>query len=352
MALFPNRKTFQLEDDYVRLSITAEGGHVAELFCKSTGVNPLWIPPWPSIEPSSYDAAKYPEYGADSESKLLAGIAGHNLALDIFGPPSAEEYAAGVTVHGESSVVRYDIEANGNQLTAEAHLPLAQLDVKRTIRLTGDGGVQFTESVANLLSIDRPIAWQQHVTLGDPFVQRGVTRLDMPVSQSMVFPEDFGTAEAMQPGATFTWPHVPAKRGGTLEMSRYPSNGPTSALTGHLLHANRETAYFQAWNADLRTVIGYAWQRSDYPWICLWEENRGRTIPPWNGRTTTWGVEFGASPFAESRRAMIERGTLFGAPTYRWLPARAEVVVHYTGWVRHCESESEFAAGPRFPAQL
>jgi hypothetical protein len=347
MTLLPNRKIFQLEDDRVRLSITAEGGHIAELLCKSTGVNPLWIPPWPSIEPSSYEAAKHPEYGAGPESKLLAGIAGHNLALDIFGPPSGEEFAAGITVHGEASVVRYQIEAGQTELTAEAHLPLAQLAVKRTIRLIGDGGVHFTERVTNLLAIDRPIAWQQHVTLGDPFVQRGVTRLDMPVSESMVFPEDAGPAELVQPGATFTWPDVPAKQGGTLDMRRYPGGGPTSALTGHLLRANRDAAYFQAWNADLRTIVGYAWRRTDYPWICLWEENSGRTIPPWNGRTTTWGVEFGVSPFAEGRRAMVERASLFGVPAYRWLPARAEAVVNYTAWVRRCESESEFAAGVR-----
>lgn len=346
MALLPNRKIFQLEDDHVRLSVTAEGGHLAEFLCKETGVNPLWVPPWPSIEPSSYDAAKHPEYGADSESKLLAGIAGHNLALDIFGPPSAEEFAAGVPVHGESSVVRYHVEASGNQLTAEARLPLAQLDVKRTIRLTGDGGIHITERVANLLSIDRPIAWQQHVTLGDPFVQCGVTLLDMPVAESMVFPQDFGEAEVMKPEATFTWPDVPAKQGGTLNMRRYPSGGPTSGLTGHLLLTNRKTAFFQAWNADLQTIVGYAWRRADYPWICLWEENRGRTRPPWNGCATTWGVEFGASPFAENRRAMIERGSLFGVPTYRWLPARAEAVVDYTAWVRRCESENEFAVDP------
>jgi hypothetical protein len=57
-------------------------------------------------------------------------------------------------------------------------------------------------------------------------------------------------------------------------------------------------------------------------------------------------VEFGASPFAENRRAMIERGSLFGVPTYRWLPARAEAVVDYTAWVRRCESENEFAVDP------
>jgi len=42
-------------------------------------------------------------------------------------------------------------------------------------------------------------------------------------------------------------------------------------------------------------------------------------------------MEFGASPFPETRRQMIDRGRLFGVPTYRWIPARATVSVEY--WV-------------------
>ena len=49
------------------------------------------------------------EYGAGVEGKLLAGIMGHNLCLDLFGGPSDEEFAAGITVHGEGSVAAYEI---------------------------------------------------------------------------------------------------------------------------------------------------------------------------------------------------------------------------------------------------
>jgi hypothetical protein len=31
---------------------------------------------------------KHPEYGTGSEAKLLAGLMGHNLCMDIFGGPS------------------------------------------------------------------------------------------------------------------------------------------------------------------------------------------------------------------------------------------------------------------------
>ena len=40
-------------------------------------------------------------------------------------------------------------------------------------------------------------------------------------------------------------------------------------------------------------------------------------------------MEFGVSPFPETRRAMVERGRLFDTPTYCWLPARAVVEASY-----------------------
>src|SRR5579872_6833114 len=88
---YRGRRAFRIEDDAVAVTVSVEGGHIAELIEKSTGVNPLWSPPWPSIEPSAWSMEAHPEYGDNSESKLLAGILGHNLALDIFGGPSPEE---------------------------------------------------------------------------------------------------------------------------------------------------------------------------------------------------------------------------------------------------------------------
>jgi hypothetical protein len=76
-------------------------------------------------------------------------------------------------------------------------------------------------------------------------------------------------------------------------------------------------------------LLGYVWERRDFPWMGIWEENRSRSGPPWNGRTVTRGMEFGVSPFPEPRRRMIERGMLFGRPGYRWLGAKCRLDVAY-----------------------
>src|SRR2546426_8090586 len=108
-TVFQGRRAHSIENADLRVTVLAGGGHIAEILDKRSGVNPLWIPPWPSIEPSTYDPEKHPEYGAGGDAKLLAGIMGHNLCLDIFGGPSDEESAAGVTPHPEGSVVAYEI---------------------------------------------------------------------------------------------------------------------------------------------------------------------------------------------------------------------------------------------------
>src|ERR1700677_2473194 len=125
-TLYRGRNSVSIENSDLRVTVLREGGHIAEIFDKQAGVNPLWAPPWQSIEPSTYDHAVH-SYGAEPEAKLLAGIMGHNLCLDVFGGPSAEEAAAGITVHGEASVALYGVEQTDTRMTIRATLPLAQL---------------------------------------------------------------------------------------------------------------------------------------------------------------------------------------------------------------------------------
>ncbi len=329
---YRNRRAAVIEDGKLRVTVTVEGGHIAEILDKASGVNPLWTPPWNSIEPSTYSQQRYPEYGDDAESKLLSGILGHNLCLDIFGPPSAQEYAAGVTVHGEASVVPYRIESDGSRMTARAHLPVAMLDFERTLELTGGGVLRIHESVTNRTGSDRPIAWTQHVTLGPPFIEPGVSRLFLPAKRSMVFPHEMDPDQRYQAGATFEWPHAPNKDGSVTDLDTFPAFERSAGVTCHAVDDDRDHAYFLAWHPASRLAFGYSWRRSDFPWISLWEENRSRTMPPWNGQTITRGVEFGASPFAEGRRATIERGSLFGVPTFRWLAANETATADYVAF--------------------
>ena len=261
-------------------------------------------------------------------AQLLAAIMGHNLCLDIFGGPSDEEAAAGFGAHGEASVVAYEISAASGQLTMQAPLPEARLHVERRIELR-DRTVYVHEAVENLAATDRPVGWTEHVTLGPPFLEKGVTEFRASATRSKVFESVFGPADYLTPGAEFEWPSAPRAGGGAADLRVYTAADASGAFTTHLMDPGRPHAFFVAFSPRARLALGYVWKQSDFPWMGIWEENRSRANPPWNGQELTRGMEFGVSPFPESRRRMIDRSRLFGVPTYRWIPAKTRVDVEY-----------------------
>lgn len=332
---YRNRRAAELETSGLRLTMLVEGGHVAQILHKQSGVNPLWTPPWPSIDPSDYQEARHPEYGANIESRLLAGIMGHSLCMDIFGAPSTEEAAAGLDVHGEVSAAPYGVQPDGDGLVARTVLPEAGLKFERWIRIApNDVVIHFTETVENLRETDRPIGWTQHVTLGPPFLERGLTQFRAPGARSKVYETDFAGDKSLQvTGAEFDWPRAPLKDGGTQDLRVLTDAAASGAFTTTLMDPGRERAFFAAFSPSSKVLFGYAWRQSDFPWLGIWEENRSRAHPPWNGETLALGMEFGASPMAETRRQMVERGSLFGASGYRWIPARTKVTVNYCAFI-------------------
>jgi hypothetical protein len=328
VTLYRGRRAATIDNGTLRVTVLEEGGHLAEIRDLERGVNPLWTPHWPSIEPSTYRAATHPEYGGGADASLLAGIMGHNLCLDVFGGPSAAEEAAGLPVHGEASVARFEIRGLDQRIEMRATLPAAQLRVERTIALDGRT-VRVREAVENLASTDRPVGWTEHATIGPPFLQHGATRLHVPADRSLVYPGTFGPADYLVAGAEFVWPHAPRSGGGTIDLGTYASSACSSGYTAHRLDPRHDEASVIAFTPALGLAFGYAWRRRDFPWLGLWEENRSRTTAPWSGETVTWGLEFGVSPLPEPRQQMIDRGPTFGTPGYRWLPARRRVEVEF-----------------------
>jgi hypothetical protein len=340
---FRGRTAATIENADLLVTALHGGGHIAEILDKRSGVNPLWIPTWPSIEPASYSLAKHPEYGDNVEAKLLASIMGHNLCMDIFGGPSPEEAALGIAVHGEGSVARYDIaEANG-QLTMSAHLPIAQLSFERRIELRGRA-VKISESVGNLCGFDRPIFWTQHVTLGPPFLEKGVTEFRASATRSKVWETDFGIAPYLKAAAEFDWPKAPRNDQGFADLRVFNGITSSSSFTAHLMNPSLDRAFFVAFAQGL--AFGYIWKRADFPWMGIWEENHSRVHAPWNANALTRGMEFGVSPYSEPRRQAIDRGTMFGVPTYRWLPAKGRLNAEYWAMMQDADSIPESLEWP------
>ena len=333
--ILDGRPGFRLQSEWGHVSVLEGGGHICELASRKHGeVNPLWRPTWKTIDPSTYSRRKHARiYGSLPEGRLLAGIAGHSISFDYFGPPSPEEIAAGHSTHGEAPVVdwrRQPIpEGSTPTLAYLADLPQAHMRLRRVISLDRVQPVVYCEETAfNLATFDRPISWNHHVTFGPPFLESGVTLFDMPATRSKVCPATFSKQMSITPDAEFRWPKAPKQRGSPLNL-RTTETGRFGHYTAHLLDPAAETVFIAVCNPRLRLLVLYLFNREDFPWVGNWEESYSRTHVPWNGREFCRGFEFSTTPFPIPRRETVAQGKLFDEATYTWLPAKSTASRRY-----------------------
>jgi hypothetical protein len=169
------------------------------------------------------------------------------------------------------------------------------------------------------------------VTLSPPFLDPATTEFRASVARSVVSVTDPGCAAYLKPGAEFDWPIAPRADGGSSDLRRMHADAPASGYTAHVADPRAEHAYFIAFSPRFQLAFGYIWRRVDFPWLGIWEENCSRQTAPWDGVTVTRGMEFGVSPFPETRREMVDRSKLLGLPTYKWLPALGRLKAEY--WI-------------------
>ncbi len=346
---FNGRQAWRLSNGQVDLVTLAGGGHIAGVFLRGgPKVNPYWQPKWRTIEPWQYRAAMADKYGA----KLLACISGHNVCLGVFGGPSPDEArAGGPGCHGEAPIVRWRVlgrQCSARRLTFTygCELPVARMALRRTLTmLAGSCVVGVREVVENLAPCDVPFTMCQHVSFSAPFVEPGATVFDLAGSRAHTFPGIFGKSQRLRPDTAFTWPDGPGARG-KVDL-RTMGRGRNSDFYTILMHARPAQTWFSAMHPGQGMLVAYAWRPADYPWTGVWEENRARTAPPWNGREVTRGMEFANAPFPMSLREAVTMGRFQGQPAYRWLPARGSATFEYAIIVRRVEPGARGVADVR-----
>ena len=78
----------------------------------------------------------------------------------------------------------------------------------------------------------------------------------------------------------------------------------------------RTYGYVTALQSDKRLLFGYVFRREEYPWVMSWMNYSG-------DEHASRGIEFSTQPFDVSHRETVDAHQMFGAPTYRWLPAKS-----------------------------
>lgn len=318
---FHGRASWTIETDSLRLTLLQSGGHLAEIVLKEDAtVNPLWVPSRPTIDPETYDPEIHGTiYGRNPESRLLSGLAGHNLCFPFWGNPSPSEFAAGMTFHGESNIRRWQlIEECPGEITIEVALLESVTKMRRRFRAQGHA-LHCESEALNLSTWDRPFGWCEHVTMGPPFVESDVVRFDAALGKGFV------TGDSL--GPHFAWPEglsgcseVP-----DFDLTWFSETAHGDMVNSFLVEPNRDWAYFTVFHKGFGLLFGYVYPRADYPWLNVWECN--------NEKMKARGMEFSNTPHHGTMKTLISMPNMWDVPTYEWLDARSTVRKRFTAFL-------------------
>ncbi len=318
-ATFEGNPAYVLSNGKLSLTVLKQGTAFASVTMADDPdkLNPLW------------DAARMTrELG---QTPRFNSGTGHFLCVDGFGGVSDEERAAGLTGHGEAHLQNFDAkpgrDGRAQTLTLTATLPIVQESVTRTVGMVeGENVVYVRTQLENLLGFDRPVNWAEHATVGSPFAESGVTVIDISGSRSQTRPYAIPAAgrannaqtRRLPRGVDFTWPMAPGIDGKTVDMRQIPDNPHFLDHTATLLDPARKLEWISALNPKKHLIVGYIFRRDDFPWLQTWGSY------PATGKFAR-GMEFSTQPYDVPRREAVTAGSMFGTPTYRWLPAKSKI---------------------------
>ncbi|MEO7143141.1 MAG: hypothetical protein ABI165_06505 [Bryobacteraceae bacterium] len=317
----PPRTTFEehpavkLANDKLELTILMQGSSFASLVLVGdpAKLSPLWNPGRMARE-----LGRHPPFSSGT---------GHFVCVDGFGPVSPEEKAAGLPGHGEAHLEQFEVKSFAKDgatqtLSLTTRLPITEENFTRTVRMVDGENIVYVHSeLESLLGFDRPAFWAEHATIGSPFLEPGVTVVDMPAARAKTRPyppDEPGLPHRLASDKEFSWPYAPGVSGDLIDLRSAPVQTNSVDHTACLLDRSRPFEYVTALNPRKRLLIGYVFRSQEYPWEQNWE-----MYPP-SGKMAR-GMEFSTQPFDVPRRETVEWHSLFGAPVYRWLPAKTTI---------------------------
>jgi hypothetical protein len=252
---------------------------------------------------------------------------GHFICVDGFGSVSAEEKSAGLPGHGEAHLAPFEVkfyakESGATTLTLGTRLPLTQELFTRTVRMVDGENVIYVQSeLESLLAFDRPVFWAEHATIASPFLEPGVTVVDMSAQRAKTRP--FDPENEVMPhrlpfDKDFTWPAAPGLHTRRIDLRAAPVAPNSLDHTTCLMDASRRLVFVTALHPGKRLLLGYLFKPQEYPWTQNWEY-----YPP--NKKLVRGLEFSTQPFDVPRRQVVQSNSMFSTPVYRWLPARTKI---------------------------
>jgi hypothetical protein len=322
---FEGLDAFLLSNGTLELTVLSRGSTFARVVLTDDPekLSPLWDPTRVARE--------------TGKESVPDSAQGHFICVDGFGSVSPQEKAAGLPFHGEAhgstfEVKGYAKEGSTTTLALTTKLPLTQELFTRTMRMVDGENVIYVQSeLESLLAFDRPAFWAEHATVGPPFLAPGVTVFDMSAQRAKTRPfdpENEGMTHRLPFDKEFTWPEAPGLCTPKVNLRETPTEVNILDHSTCLMDPSRRLVFITVLNPQKRLLLGYLFKPQEYPWTQNWEY-----YP--RDRNSARGLEFSTQPFDVPRRQMVQLNSMFGAPVYRWLPARSKIESSFLMFFTH-----------------
>ncbi|MEO8712460.1 MAG: hypothetical protein ABI405_10075 [Parafilimonas sp.] len=305
-----------LENNTCNLTVDLSGGAIIDFHLKDDAqINPLSF---------AFTKEQMP-----ANNKNGAPYQGHFLCLGRWGLPSDGEIKNGLPNHGEAANILWKETAKTNTtLHMQTTAKLEGLHVERTIELDNNNAVfAVKETITNINVLGRLYNIVQHPTLAAPFLN---TSTIINCNASIGFDQiQYREAEKN----SFTFPHVRDDKGNTFNLKNSQVN--YNAVFSFVINENDNIGWLTAYSPIHNLLFGYVWERSDYPWIHLWQH--------WNEDELIYrGIEFGTAGIHQPYKEILNTATqLFGEKTFAYIDAAESVSKKYFSFIY--KTENDFA---------
>lgn len=301
-----------LENDELRVSVLLDkGADIVEFQHKPSGTDFLWWTPW----------GLHPKGGMVPSSALKEGAFGDYYEggwQEIFpsgGVPNVHQ-GTEFGLHGEASLQTWDariLEDGADAVALEATVTTYRSPFRLTRRMALKRGVAalFIENRAeNLSGVAVDAQWGQHPAVGAPFLNEHC-RVDLPPARCVLHPGEPGADSRFPKGAEGAWPHLRAKDGGKVDLSRFPKAGQASSDLVYLTGMKR--GWYGITDTRRKVGFGLAWDIKLWPHLWYWQMFHGSKRAPFWGRTYNTALEpFSGWPSGLSNAAANGTALRFG----------------------------------------
>jgi Domain of unknown function (DUF4432) len=298
-----------LENEKLRVGVLVDKGTgIIEFNHKPTDTDFVWLAPGGVRNPTSYLST-----APDPLATFLDYYPGGWQEIFPNGGAPSSSLGASFGQHGEVSNLPWDYRLvedgeDGVAVRFSVRTQKTPFLLEKLLRLrSGEGGIQFEETLTNESAVHLRAMWGHHIVFGRPFLEEGC-RVRMPEGTSVVPHDDpiDPDGRRVRGGESYSWPLAADESGAEVDLSVLPARGTPSEI---VYIKDLSEGWYEIDNPMKNLGFRVEWAVRQMPYLWFWQEFGASSFYPWYGRNYNVGLEPFSSFPTNGIEEAVENGT-------------------------------------------